>query len=269
MAPLRPTAILTRPAGRNTALAQALRQAGWPILECPALEIQSVPLQAQHKPLPRPDAFDLVVFVSRAAVAGYKHQLPDGYAWPRSVQTACMGPVTAGAIQRAFGAELTVLHPQGAASQDSEALWPLILAQKTLPRSVLILRGQDGREWLSEKLLALGVAVTVRQTYQREVASWPEPLCASLRKLATEDRQAVWLLTSGHGVEAIVQKLGDLKLLTWFERSAFVVTHERLRPVLAKAVGRQIEQLCHEVASPEDQAIVLCFDQISARLKCT
>ena len=268
MAHLRPTAILTRPAGRNTALVQALGQAGWPILECSALEIQAVPI-LPARVAPRPEAFDLVVFVSRAAVAGYQHQLPQDFAWPSHVAAACMGPVTAGAVLRTFGADLTVLHPEGAVSQDSEALWPLILAQQSLPRTVLILRGQDGREWLSEKLLALGVAVTVQQTYQREVASWPEPLCTSLREFAAEGKRAVWLLTSGHGIQAIVQKLGDLSLLSWFEQCAFVVTHERLRPVLAKALGCELGQLCHEVASPEDKAIVLCFDQILARLKCT
>jgi len=268
MAHLRPTAILTRPAGRNTALVQALGQASWPILECSALEIQSVPI-LPARVAPRPEAFDLVVFVSRAAVAGYQRQLPQDFAWPAHVAAACMGPVTAGAVLRTFGAHVRVLHPAGAVSQDSEALWPLILAQQSLPRTVLILRGQDGREWLSEKLLASGVAVTVQQTYQREVASWPEPLCASLRELAAAGVQAVWLLTSGHGIQAIVQKLGDLSLLSWFEQCAFVVTHERLRPVLAKALGCELGQLCHEVASPEDEAIVLCFDQIFARLQCT
>ncbi len=268
MAHLRPTAILTRPAGRNTALVRALGQAGWPTLECAALEIQSVPILPACV-APRPEAFDLVVFVSRAAVTGYQYQLPQDFAWPAQVAAACMGPVTAGAVRRTFGADLTVLHPEGADSQDSEALWPLILAQKSLPQTVLILRGQDGREWLSEKLLALGIAVTVQQTYQREVASWSDPLCVSLHELANEGRQAVWLLTSAHGIQAIVQKLHDLKLLTWFEQCTFVVTHERLRPVLAKALGRELGQLCHEVASPEDEAIVLCFDQIFARLKCT
>ena len=268
MAHLRPTAILTRPAGRNTVLMQALGQAGWPLLECSALEIQSVPMMPASV-VPHPEAFDLVVFVSRAAVAGYQHQLPEDYSWPQQVMAACMGPVTAGAVRRTFGAGLTVLHPEGAASQDSEALWPLLLAQQRLPRKVLILRGQDGREWLSEKLLALGVTVTVQQVYQREVASWPDPLCVSLRQLAAEGRQAVWLLTSAHGIQAIVQKLSDLKLLIWFEQCAFVVTHERLRSVLAKALGRELGQLCLEVASPEDEAIVLCFDQIFARLNRT
>ena len=266
MANLRPTAILTRPAGRNTALVRALSHAGWPILECPALEIQLVPVLPARVP-PHPAEFDLVVFVSRAAVAGYKRQLPEGCQWPQQVKAACMGPVTAAAVKRAFGADLAVLHPEGAASQDSEALWPLILAQQVLPRRVLILRGQDGREWLSEKLAALGVVVTVQQTYQREVAAWPEALCASLRAQAAAGEQAVWLLTSGHGIQALVQKLGELKLLEWFEHCAFVLTHERLRPVLGKALEREFGRLCHAVASPEDEAIVLCFDQIVEQLK--
>ena len=266
MLSLRPTAILTRPAGRNTALAKALSQAGWPILECPALEIQLVPV-LPARASPRPEEFDLVVFVSRAAVAGYKRKLPEDCPWPEQVKAACMGPVTATAVKRTFGADLTVLHPEGAASQDSEALWPLILAQQVLPRKVLILRGQDGREWLSEKLAALGVAVTVRQTYQREVAAWSEPLCAALVALAAAGGQTVWLLTSGHGIQAVVQKLAELKLLAWFERSAFVLTHERLRSVLGKALEREFGQLCHAVASPEDEAIVLCFDQIVEQLK--
>jgi len=265
---LRPTAILTRPAGRNTTLVRALGHAGWPVLECPVLDIQLVPVLPTRPP-PRPDAFDLVVFVSRAAVAGYKRQLPEGCQWPQHVKAACMGPVTAAAVRRAFGADIVVLHPEGADSQDSEALWPLLLALQVLPRRVLILRGQDGREWLGEKLAGLGIVVTAQQTYQREVAAWPEPLCASLRAQAAAGGQAVWLLTSGHGIQALVQKLAELKLLEWFEHSAFVLTHERLRAVLGKALERDFGQLCHAVASPEDEAIVLCFDQIVERLKRT
>jgi uroporphyrinogen-III synthase len=145
----------------------------------------------------------------------------------------------------------------------------LILAQPTLPRNVLILRGQDGREWLSTKLAALGITVTVQQTYQREVASWPEPLCGLLHARAASGEPTVWLLTSGHGIHAIVQKLVELKLLSWFTQSAFVLTHERLLPILGKALGREVGQLCHAVASPEDEDIVLCFDQIASQLKQT
>ena len=261
-----PTAILTRPAGRNTAIAQALSLQGWPILECPALEIQSVPVLPAFD-TPSPENFDLIVFVSRAAVTGYRRQLPENFTWPAGVTAACMGPVTANAITRSFGVALTVLHPEGVASQDSEALWPLILGQKPLPRPVLILRGQDGREWLGEKLTKLTVAVTIHQTYQREVASWSDQVREPLLALAGSGGKAVWLLTSTHGIEAIVSKLSELNIIDWFRKSAFVLTHERLKPILAKMLDADLDRLCYKVASPEDPAIVLCFDQMIEQLK--
>ena len=265
MAHAHPTAILTRPAGRNTVIAQALSLQGWPILECPALEIQSVPVLPVFD-APRPENFDLIVFVSRAAVTGYRRQLPENFAWPAEVAAACMGPVTASAITRTFGAALTVLHPQGFVAQDSEALWPLILGQKPLPRRVLILRGQDGREWLGEKLTKLDVAVTIHQTYQREVASWSDQVREPLLTLSKTGGNAVWLLTSTHGIEAIVSKLSELNIIDWFRNSAFVLTHGRLKPILAKMLDADIDRLRYKVASPEDPAIVLCFDQMIAQL---
>ncbi|MEI6839570.1 MAG: uroporphyrinogen-III synthase [Alcaligenaceae bacterium] len=265
MAHAHPTAILTRPAGRNTVIVQALSRQGWPILECPALEIQSVPVLPVFD-TPRPEHFDLIVFVSRAAVTGYRRQLPENFTWPAGVTAACMGPVTASAITRTFGADLTVLHPEGVASQDSEALWPLILGQKLLPRRVLILRGQDGREWLGEKLTKLDVAVTIHQTYQREVASWPDQVREPLLALAGSGGKAVWLLTSTHGIEAIVSKVSALNIGAWFRNSAFVLTHERLKPILAKMLDADLDRLCCQVASPEDPAIVLCFDQMIEQL---
>ena len=260
------TAILTRPAGRNTVLACELARLGWPVLECPALEIQTawVPPNAE---IPRLEDFDLVVFVSRAAVSGYLSQDPERGSWPEGVVAACMGPVTAAAIVRAYGTGLTVLHPEGAASQDSEALWPLLLAQKVLPQRVLILRGQDGREWLGEKLTNVGAAVTVHQAYQREVAPWPQQLCDALRTLALSGSQPVWLLTSTHGITALTAKLKELNLIPWFCSSVFVLTHERLKPILAKALGLDAQHLRQVLASPDDAALVLCFAQISQQLK--
>ena len=266
MAEQSPTALLTRPAGRNSLVGKALLRRGWGVLECPALEIHSVPV-AQVVELAPPDNFDLVVFVSRAAVTGYRHQLPEGFVWPAQVKAGCMGPVTATAIQRTFGEQVSVLYPDGAASQDSEALWPLILQHEPLPRRVLILRGQDGREWLSAKLTQLGVDVVVQQTYQREIATWAEAVQQPLQVLAQSGGQAVWLLTSAHGVLAIADKMQALNLMGWYQKTAFVLTHERLGKVLAQSVGLDCAQLRYAVTAPDDAGIVLCFDQIARQLK--
>ncbi|OXC90945.1 cysteine dioxygenase [Achromobacter sp. KAs 3-5] len=66
-------AILTRPAGRNEALAGRLQGAGWQPCILPALEIH--PLAVAAEDLPRPSAYDLVVFVSGNAARQYLDQL--------------------------------------------------------------------------------------------------------------------------------------------------------------------------------------------------
>ena len=260
-----PSAILTRPAGRNTALASELRDRGWPVFECPALEIQSVPLSNSAQ-APQAKDYDLVVFVSRAAVTGYRHQVSPDFVWPAPVQAACMGPVTASAIRRVFGSGVKILHPEGAASQDSEALWPLILEQHPSPHRVLVLRGQDGREWLGERLRQLGAQVTVWQTYERTVATWSVSVQDYLGGLAKQGTRAAWLLTSAHGVQAVAHKIKALGLRSWFQENGFVLTHERLLSILLKELNMGQEDVRTVIGTPDDSSIVLCFDQLLNQL---
>ena len=93
-----PTAILTRPAGRSDALVRALCQKGWRVIECPALAIRPAPVESWFT-LPRPAEFDMVVFVSGAAVAGYARQLGKGVVWPLTTLIAAVGPATAQAAR--------------------------------------------------------------------------------------------------------------------------------------------------------------------------
>lgn len=255
-------AILTRPAGRNTIVMHALLRRGWLVEECPALEIREIAdVQA-----PRPECFDLIVFVSRAAVLGYQRQLcqEGSFIWPPSILAACMGPGTASAIHRTFGETVPILHPEPELSQDSEALWPLLTSLNPFPGKVLIVRGQDGREWLSQRLREHNVSVTVHQAYSRQVSQWPEDLCKKLVALSAQGVFPVWLLTSPHGVEAIFKNIESLGLRDWFENSYFVLTHERLKPLLAKLLNRPPERLSCILANPEDDVILTAFEGLDS-----
>lgn len=265
MAQTQPTAILTRPAGRNTLVMNGLLRRGWHVEECPALEIREVLTDAVE--VPRPEAFDLIVFVSRAAVTGYQSQLSreDIFVWPQATLTACMGPVTAAAIRRAFGESVAVVHPDADHAQDSEALWPLLVALKQPLKKVLIVRGQDGREWLSQRLQQRGLSVRVHQAYSRQVALWSESLCGRFLALQRQGVFPAWLLTSPHGVEAIYKNLNTLGLADWFASSSFVLTHERLRPFLERLLSQEIVSSRVVVASPEDEVILLGFEQLTPR----
>ena len=67
-----PLAVLTRPSGRNEALAARLRAQGWEACVLPALEI--LPLDCLEG-LPMPEDYDMVVFVSGNAARLYLDQL--------------------------------------------------------------------------------------------------------------------------------------------------------------------------------------------------
>lgn len=262
MAQTQTTAILTRPAGRNTGVMNGLLRRGWCVKECPALEIREVLADAVE--VPRPEAFDLIVFVSRAAVTGYQSQLSQDatFVWPQSTLTACMGPVTAASIRRVFGESVPVVHPEADRAQDSEALWPLLVGLEQPIEKVLIVRGQDGREWLSQRLEQRGLRVTLYQAYTRQVALWPQSLCEHFLGLQRLETLPVWLLTSPHGIEAIFKNIQTLGLTEWFARSRFVLTHARLRPLLEKLLGQSIVDSRVVVASPEDEVILLGFEQL-------
>jgi uroporphyrinogen-III synthase len=261
------TAILTRPAGRNTIVMRELLRRGWSVLECPALDIREV--VAVTGECPRPELFDLVVFVSRAAVTGYHSQLLSvGTAvWPLSTRVACMGPVTASAIRRVFGDGLAVLHPASDLAQDSESLWPVLLALEHPVERVLIVRGQDGRDWLSQRLSQRGADVMLHQAYQRQPAQWHTLLNEHLAELSRQGVLPAWLLTSAHGIEALYKNLEALGLLGWFAESSFVLTHERLKPLLFKLFEPHFKSgfanINCLVASPEDDVILTGFEQIS------
>ncbi len=261
MLTLPPTAILTRPAGRNGALSLALRAAGWLVLEAPALNIQPAPVAA-HEVLPRPQDFDMVVFVSGAAVAGYARQLGPQVHWPAGTIAAAVGPTTARSAQAAFGSDIQVLHPDATMAQDSEALWDVIQARPTLPARVLLVRGQSGRAWLGDELTRHGVFVQAHVAYCREVATWPEATVHALRHLALEDVHPAWLMTSAEGILATLDQARTAGLYDWCQRATFVVTHRRLADFVQKRLILSPETAQIQTCLPEDEALLLCFEQI-------
>jgi uroporphyrinogen-III synthase len=252
-------AILTRPDGRNLALADRLRSAGWEAFEWPALRIEALPADASGVPLP--DAFDLVVFVSGNAAALYLDQLHARgvHAWPRACAMAAMGPASAAAL-RASGwcdAGTTIVHPGPEAERhDSEALWE-ILARGVLPRRVLIVRGTQGRDWLGEQLQRHGAQVTPHAVYRRSAAEWGDAALGRLTAWAQAGVRPSWLLTSGEGIAAAQANILHAGLAQWWAGCRFIVTHPGLAQRLAAdaAVAPQRVTVC----VPADDAIFNAF----------
>jgi uroporphyrinogen-III synthase len=256
-----PLAVLTRPAGRNEALSQRLAQAGWEVTIAPALQIE-LPARAAYARVPHPADYDLIVFVSANAVAGYARQLAQQQVWPSSTVAACVGLTTAQSIRETFGQAVQVLHPAEFDTQDSESLWRVVTAAAKMPQRVLILRGQDGRDWLAEQFMARGLSVEIHVAYCRERATWTPASQTRFSTWAKNDFQPVWLLTSPHGIESVMDQLRQSSSLDWAARCSFIVTHARLVEWVRHPLGEAGVSTRIEVSRGDLSSLVSSFGKI-------
>jgi uroporphyrinogen-III synthase len=257
--PKPPIAVLTRPEGRNEALARRLRDAGWQALVLPALLIEPLPEAAAP---PMPGDFDLVVFVSGNAARLYLEQLaqylPQG-GWPAGARAATVGPASAQALRESplWGPQATVLHPPAdAQAHDSEALWNR-LSQDAPPRRVLLVRGAQGRDWLANRLQEAGAQVVRHALYRRQPAVWADACVRQLQAWAGAQPPVhpVWLLTSAEGMDAVACAARGQGLFDWWRQCRFVVTHPRLAQHFLAIAGAAGQTETIKICQPSDASI--------------
>src|SRR5690606_1365564 len=120
--------VLTRPQGKNEALADRLAAAGLPALLLPALRIQS--LSPEPAELATPADYDLIIFVSGHAAQFYLQVLArrgGGCLWPAHTLAATVGVASARRLQDNFCIPSEqIVHPAPDSCQDSETLWRLL-----------------------------------------------------------------------------------------------------------------------------------------------
>lgn len=256
--------VLTRPAERQGDLAQRLMQQGCEVLDLPALSIH--PLSADWcADDVRPDAFDVLVFVSRAAWDCYiaaVHDADPGFAWPSSAVLAAVGQATARCIRQDLGDTVTVLSPASDSAQDSESLWTLLEPRLTVGARVLLVRGDQGRDWLADRLRAAGVQLRLLSVYRRERAHWPFEGVVRLKAWRDDGRgSGVLLVTSLQSLQAIEEQVRHANLLGWLP-SAVVVVHPRLQaPTRAwlSRLGAQGDDVPVKLTRPDDESLFECL----------
>lgn len=262
---------LTRPRGRNGSVPQRLRDLGMTVWELPALELHPLCVAG---PLPRPEDYDVIVFVSRYAVQRYLELLAaetdNTVEWPRHSMAATVGVSSARAL---FESGLVppdrVVHPPASSpAQDSEALLAVMLERRLPLKRVLIVRGARGRDWLGRNLSAHGAHVEFLSLYDRVPAQWPQETAAGLAAALARPARCLFLLTSSEGVEAVAVRLGQMGLMEQWRKAGFVAIHERvgatLQSVLASQSGGGVRRL--ELCMPDDDSIV---DAIQAVARLT
>jgi uroporphyrinogen-III synthase len=213
--------VVTRPAGQASHLAEALTQLGAVPVLFPALVICDV--DNNHALLDaaaRLDAFDFAIFISPNAVSKALDQILSRRSWPPQTRIATMGKSSEAELARYGLTE--ILAPNS--RFDSEALLELPALQDVQGRSIVIFRGDGGRELLGESLAARGATVEYVACYRRiKPTQNVEPL---LRLWRDAQLDAI-TLTSSEGLRnfyAMIGKLGQ----SWLKKTPLFVPHARI-----------------------------------------
>jgi uroporphyrinogen-III synthase len=221
--------VVTRPREQAVQLSQDIIKLGGIPIQFPLLEI--TPLkddQPLRELVARLHEFQLVIFISPNAVRYGMEAIQQTHGLPENIQIAAIGLSSAQAL-RGYGIS-NVLVPQ--LRFDSEALLELAELQEMHGKSVVIFRGDKGRELLGDTLKKRGAKVQYASCYHR---SKPQHNCADLLA-AKPDALTV---SSSEAMQSLTEifspaDINRLKTLPLF------VTHERIAAAAHKLGWRNI-----------------------------
>jgi uroporphyrinogen-III synthase len=178
----------------------------------------------------------LVMFVSPNAVIRFFGARPAGAGWPAGTLAGSTGPGSTDALRQVGVPPQSIVEPDRAAQRfDAEALWARLRDRRAWGgASVLIVRGENGRDWLAETLRGQGAMVAFVQAYRRAAPV----LDAAQRQLLDAARARPeshgWLFSSS---QAVAQLPGLAPGADWSAAPA-IATHARIADA-ARAIGFQ------------------------------
>lgn len=230
--------LLTRPAQESAVLAGTLGEQGIFSSILPLLETEPLALDpAQRSIIYTLLDYSAVIVVSKPAARLAVELVDEVWPQPPMQPWFSVGEAT-GRILADYG--LDVSWP--ADGDDSEALLELPRLQQAVaePNSrVLIMRGDEGRELLADRLREQGVAVDYLPLYRRFLPSYP-PM--TLPQRVEVERLNGLVVSSGQGFEHLLELAGDcwpqLAGLPLFVPSARVAE-------IARAAGATTVIDCH------------------------
>ena len=235
------TVVVTRPEHQAGNLCRLIQAAGGQVILFPVLAIAAPQdPQAVLAVLQRLAQFDLAVFISPNAVDyGLRYAAEVG-GLPTHLQIAAVGAGTARALQAAG-------HPPTLVPEhdfNSEALLALAALQQMTGKTVVIFRGEGGREHLADTLRSRGAQVEYVQVYRREkppvdsavlIEAWARHGISSIVVTSNESLQNLFDLVGSEGQAY----LRDTQLVLVSQR-AVELAHRlgvRRAPLVAERAG--------------------------------
>ena len=194
----------------------------------------------------------LVVFVSPNAVQQFFANRPGGVAWPATSWAASPGPGTTRALLALGVPAARIIEPAADAAQfDSESLWLQLARHDWHNASVLVVRGDGGRDWLADMLREHGAQVGHVAAYRRALPQLNAEMRAVLNAALAAPASHVWLFSSS---EAIANLAALAPPQTNWHAGRAIGTHPR---IVAKALQQGFGDVV--AARPSLGAVVACI----------
>jgi uroporphyrinogen-III synthase len=229
--------LVTRPLAQARPWVLELQAAG-----CDAVALPLLAIAPTGKPAAVVQAWQqlstlaFVMFVSGNAVHHFFGLQPPGCPWPGALSAGATGPGTARALLEVGVPQAQVVMPvagppgagpHGAEAErvwDAEALWARISTRAWAGEQVMVVRGEQGRDWLAEQWRQAGATVHFVEAYQRQRPLWGAAEQAALQAALTLPQQHLWLFSSS---EAVLNLQALAPGVDW-RPSAALATHPRI-----------------------------------------
>lgn len=220
--------VITRPGASGQRLFQRLVDDGNRTLWWPAFDIDTAPdPELARSKLARLADYDLAIFVSANAVRGARVLCDD--AWPTGTMIGAVGATTRTAIESEWQPDPSLIMAAQGEDQESgsEAFWSAWQASARRVQRVLVLRAEDGRNWLIDRFSEQGAEVDAIAVYSRRVH---RPSAADLQQLqrwVEQDEQPVIVFASSEAVVALDQQI-DAAARAWLRTGTAIACHPRI-----------------------------------------
>ncbi|NMH65158.1 uroporphyrinogen-III synthase [Shewanella salipaludis] len=223
--------LLTRPDGRNAAMAAALSARGIAHLVTPLLAVEPLSGAALEAGLNRLQTADILIFISTNAV----HYALSSRSRPLPSQ-ACyaVGDATWQALSQLGIAAVKAPDEQ----QQTEGLLTLPALREVKGKRIVIVRGQGGRETLAEQLQARGAEVSYLEVYRRVCPPLePQQILAQWQAFGID----TILVTSGEILENLLE-LVPKELFSWLRACHIIVPSPRISAQASAAGLTRVSQ---------------------------
>jgi uroporphyrinogen-III synthase len=148
------------------------------------------------------------MFVSANAVEHFFALRPPDAVWPDDTQAASPGPGTTRALRDAGVPISQIVEPPPDSPQfDSEALWQTLREQDWQGKSIQVVRGDGGRDWLADTLREHGAQVGYVSAYRRIPPRWDAAAQSLLTAALAQPADHLWFFSSSESIDHLMAHL--------------------------------------------------------------